>query len=143
MFYKEGLSMVQIKAVKLITDEGFNVYDKSFNSDDKEWKIISKAIDIAIDVHLSPLFIGTIKFKSGWHIFKERGRKIITIAIVCIDPENFLSETNEYRVRGCLLLLTKEVEKLYAGELINPSQLTRFEGITSLVKSFLSPFLNS
>jgi len=135
--------MVRLKAVYFITDEGFNIYNQSFESTDQDQDMVSSLI-LALQTFgkevMSENVLQTVGFKDGdkdtegTRMILEQGDRVNAICFVVLDKEN--AEREEYTLRKQLLQIVKEVEELFAEELKDPIfRKNAFSGLETLINT--------
>ena len=143
--------MVRLKAVYFITDDGFNVYNQSFESADQDQDMVSSLI-LALQTFgkevMSENVLQTVGFRDvsgkntdiegkdteGTRMILEQGVKVNAICFVVLDKDN--AEREEYILRGQLLKNIKEVEEKYSEELKDPIfRKNAFTGLETLINT--------
>ena len=137
--------MVRLKAVYFITDEGFNIYNQSFESTDQDQDMVSSLI-LALQTFgkevMSENVLQTVGFKGdgegedseGTRMILEQGVRVNAICFGVLDKDN--EERDEYKLRGQLRVIIKEVEEKYAEQLKDPIfRKNAFTGLETLINT--------
>ncbi|PWI48964.1 hypothetical protein CEE45_04335 [Candidatus Heimdallarchaeota archaeon B3_Heim] len=141
--------MVLLKAVYFITDEGFNIYSQSFESTDRDQDMVSSLI-LALQTFgkevMSENVLQTVGFRGaqdednegkdieGTRMILEQGDRVNAICFGILDKDN--TERDEYKLRGQLRVIIKEVEGQYAEELKDPIfRKNAFTGLETLINT--------
>ncbi|MHA1976944.1 MAG: hypothetical protein ACW98I_08610 [Candidatus Hodarchaeales archaeon] len=135
--------MVHLKAVYFITDEGFNIYNQSFESTDRDQDMVSSLI-LALQTFgkevMSENALQTVGFRGGdddtegTRMILEQGTRVNAICFVVLDKDN--AEREEYSLRKQLLQVVRDVEELYSEELKDPIfRKNAFTGLETLINT--------
>lgn len=113
--------MVRLKAVHLITDEGFSIYNQSFGATEQDQDMVASLLMALRSFGKEVLKEGSLSkvdFGEGADMIIEAGNRVIAIAVVVLDKEH--REREEYDIRKQLLNFVKEIEVNYEEELGDP-----------------------
>ncbi|MHA2292627.1 MAG: hypothetical protein ACXACK_10725 [Candidatus Hodarchaeales archaeon] len=133
--------MVRLKAVYLITDEGFSIYNQSFGATEQDQDMVASLImalttfskEVIDQRSLSKVGFGG--GEGGADMIMEQGKRLIAIAVVVLDKEH--KEREEYDIRKELLQFVREIEDIYDEELDNPIfRKSAFSGVGTLIFSY-------
>jgi hypothetical protein len=141
--------MVRLKAVYFITDEGFNIYNQSFESTDQDQDMVSSLI-LALQTFgkevMSENVLQTVGFRGiqdendegkdveGTRMILEQGNKVFAVCFGVLDKDN--EERDEYTLRGQLRDIIKEIENKYSEELKDPIfRKNVFTGLETLINT--------
>jgi hypothetical protein len=128
--------MVRLKAVHLITDEGFSIYNQSFGATEQDQDMVASLImalttfsqEIMSETSLSGVDFGEAD------MILEQGSRVKAIAVVVFDRDN--KERDEYRIRTDLFEFVKEIESRYEEELNDPIfRKGSFSGVGTLISA--------
>jgi hypothetical protein len=129
--------MVRLKAVYLITDEGFTIYHQSFGATEQDQDMVGSLLMALRSFGKEALGEGSLSkvdFGEGADMILESGNRIIAIAVVVLDKEH--KEQEEYAIRNDLLKFVKRIEEIYAEELDDPIfQKSSFSGVGTLISA--------
>ncbi len=139
--------MVRLKAVYFITDEGFNIYNQSFESTDRDQDMVSSLI-LALQTFgkevMSENVLQTVGFREdkegdgkdteGTRMILEQGNRVNAICFGILDKDN--EERDEYTLRRQLRDIIKEVEEKYGEQLSDPIfRKNAFLGLETLINT--------
>lgn len=132
--------MVELKAVYLITDEGFTIYHQSFGETEQDLDIIGYYLMVLRSpdrVAGGDNSLPKVDFGEGADMILESGKRIIAIAVVVLDKKQ-----EEYTMRNDLAKFVKKVEEMYAEELDDPIfQKSAFSEVGRLVQEHFASYL--
>lgn len=130
--------MVRLKAVYLITDEGFAIYTQSFGATDQDQDMIASLLMALKSFGKEVLREGSLSkvdFGEGADMILEAGQRVIAIAVVVLDKDN--KEREEYNIRNDLLKFVRKFEDIYTEELDDPIfQKSSFSGVGTLISAY-------
>ncbi|MHA2243652.1 MAG: hypothetical protein ACXADY_01655 [Candidatus Hodarchaeales archaeon] len=130
--------MVRLKAVYLITDEGFTIYSQSFGATERDQDMIGSLLMALRSFGKEALGEGSLSkvdFGEGADMILESGIRVIAIAVVVLDKDN--KEREEYNIRNDLLKFVKKIEEIYTEELEDPIfQKSAFSGVGTLISTY-------
>ncbi|MFX0014169.1 MAG: hypothetical protein ACFFB2_06740 [Promethearchaeota archaeon] len=123
--------MVRLKAVYLITEEGFVIYNQSFGVTEQDQDMVGSLLMALRSFGKEALGEGSLSkvdFGEGADMILESGNRIIAIAVVILDKEH--KEREEYDIRKDLLKFVRRIEEIYVEELDDPIfQKSAFSGV--------------
>ncbi|UCE14802.1 MAG: hypothetical protein JSV04_06370 [Candidatus Heimdallarchaeota archaeon] len=123
--------MVRLKAVYIITEEGFVIYNQSFGVTEQDQDMVGSLLMALRSFGKEVLREGSLSkvdFGEGADMILEAGNRIIAIVVVVLDKDH--KEREEYDIRNDLLKFVKRIEERYSEELDDPIfQKSSFSGI--------------
>jgi hypothetical protein len=130
--------MVRLKAVYLITDEGFTIYSQSFGATEQDQDMIGSLLMALRSFGMEAVGEGSLSkvdFGEGADMILEQGQRVIAIAVVVLEKD--AKEREEYNIRKDLLNFVKEFEKIYGEELNDPIfQKSSFSGVGTMISAY-------
>ena len=130
--------MVRLKAVYLITDEGFTIYSQSFGATEQDQDMIGSLLMALRSFGMEAIGEGSLSkvdFGEGADMILEQGQRVIAIAIVVLDKD--AKEREEYNIRNDLLKFVRKFEDIFAEELNDPIfQKSSFSGVGTLISAY-------
>ncbi len=131
--------MVTVKAIYLITDDGFTIYfSQPFGETEQQFNFDSftaSSLEMYMRRNSLRSDYGLQENREGADMILESGKRVIAIAVIIFDKE--LREQEEDTIRNDLSKFVKKVEENYAEELVDPIfQKSDFSGVGSLVKEY-------
>lgn len=130
--------MVRLKAVYLITDEGFTIYSQSFGATEQDQDMVGSLLMALRSFGMEAVGEGSLSkvdFGEGADMILEQGQRVIAIAIVVLEKD--AKEREEYNIRNDLLKFVRKFEDNYAEELDDPIfQKSSFSGVGTLISAY-------
>lgn len=128
--------MVRLRAVHLITDEGFSIYSQSFGATEQDQDMVASLI-MALTTFTQEIMSETsfsgVDFGEA-DMVVEQGDRVKAIAVVVLDRDN--KERDEYSLRNDLRKFVKEIEIIYEEELDDPIfRKGAFSGVGTLISA--------
>ena len=128
--------MVRLKAVHIITDNGFTVYNQSFGATEQDQDMVGSLI--AALTSFSKEAIGENLSSAGFgeaDLILESGTKVVAIVVAILDKEH--KEREEFTIRKDLLKFVRRIEELYFEELDDPIfQKSAFSDLGTMIFSY-------
>jgi hypothetical protein len=130
--------MVRLKAVYLITDEGFTIYSQSFGATEQDQDMIGSLLMALRSFGMEAIGEGSLSkvdFGEGADMILEQGQRVIAIAIVVLEKD--AKEREEYNIRNDLLKFVRKFEDIFIEELDDPIfQKSSFSGVGTLISAY-------
>jgi hypothetical protein len=130
--------MVRLKAVYLITDEGFSIYTQSFGATEQDQDMVGSLLMALRSFGKEALGEGSLSkvdFGEGADMILEAGQRVIAIAVVVLEKD--AKEREEYNIRKDLLRFVRKFEDIYGEELDDPIfQKSSFSGVGTLISAY-------
>ncbi|MFX0050219.1 MAG: hypothetical protein ACFE8U_02905 [Candidatus Hermodarchaeota archaeon] len=129
--------MVRLKAVYLITDDGFTIYSQLFGATEQDQDMVA-ALIMALTTFakeiMSETSLSAVDFGADTDMILEQGERVRAIAIVAFDKDS--KERDEYNLRKQLYQFVNYIEKVYAEELTDPIfRKGAFSGVGTLISA--------
>ena len=136
-YERRDFEMVRLKAVYLITDEGFTIYSQSFGATEQDQDMVGSLLMALRSFGSEAVGEGSLSkvdFGEGADMILEQGQRVIAIAIVVLEKD--AKEREEYNIRKDLMNFVKEFEKIYGEELDDPIfQKSSFSGVGTMISA--------
>lgn len=128
--------MVRLKAVYIITDDGFTIYNQSFGATQQDQDMVGSLI--AALTSFGKEAMGESLSSAGFgeaDLILETGSRIIAIVMAVLDKEH--SEREEFTIRKDLLKFVKRIEEMYEEELNDPIfQKSTFSAVGTMIFAY-------
>jgi hypothetical protein len=128
--------MVRLKAVHIITDDGFTIYNQSFGATEQDQDMVGSLI--AALTSFSKEAIGENLSSAGFgeaDLILESSTRLVAIVVAILDREH--KEREEFTIRRDLLKFVKIIEDRYAEELEDPIfQKSAFSDVGTMIFSY-------
>ena len=128
--------MVRLKAIYIITDDGFAIYNQSFGATEQDQDMVASLI--AALTSFSKEAIGERLSSAGFgeaDLILEQGNRLVAIVVAILDKEH--KEREEYEIRRDLLRFVQRIEEMYTEELDDPIfQRNAFSEVGTMIFSY-------
>jgi len=128
--------MVRLKAVHIITDDGFTIYNQSFGATEQDQDMVGSLI--AALTSFGKEAMGEKLSSAGFgeaDLILESGSRIVAIVVAILDKEH--KEREEFTIRRDLLKFVKRIEELYTEELNDPIfQKNAFSDVGTMIFAY-------
>jgi hypothetical protein len=125
--------MVRLKAVHIITDEGFTIYSQSFGATEQDQDMIGSLIAALRSFGVEAM--GEKLSSAGFgdaELILESGTRIVAMVVAILDKDH--KEREEFTIRKDLQTFLKKIEEMYAEELDDPIfQKNAFSAVGTMI----------